>query len=329
MEPRLQVFDAETTAKLLPIADCIEAMEKAVLAIGAGTATTPPRAFIPTGLEGGHLGVMPCLSTQEKVAVTKVLTLLPENARRDLPTIRGFASLTDIETGEVLAIMDGMTLTAVRTAAASGLATRLLAREDADSCGIFGTGTQASSHLRAMVAVRPVQEVVVWGRSFEKAQRFAQRESGATGITVRACADPQEAAACDIVCTVTASPTPVLFGDWVADGAHINLVGAHSAGHREADSELVARAAVYVDSMESLEHEGGDLLIPLNEGRISPAHIRGELGAVLKGEVAGRRSSDEITLYNSVGVATQDLYAALRAYQNWQAGQNSQELPEG
>lgn len=313
----MQFFDAIETEALLPMRDCVDAMEDAMRAISAGAVSLPPRQFIETGYEDTALGVMPCVSVAERAAVTKVLSLKPSNGARDLPSIQGFVALMDLESGALLALMDGAKLTALRTAAASGLATRVLARKDASTCGIFGTGVQASSHLRAMQAVREIREVRVWGRSYAKAQAFAETESEACGIEVRACERPEPVANCDLLCTVTGSDTPVLRGDWVAPGTHVNLVGAHSAQSRESDTALIKKSLLFADVMAALEHEGGDFRLPIEEGAINTADIRGELGAVLSGVIAGRERDADITVYNSLGTAAQDLFAALALYRNW------------
>ena len=218
-----------------------------------------------------------------------------------------------------MAIIDGAEVTGIRTAAASGLATRLLARPDAHTCGIFGNGVQAVTHIDAMRAVRPVDEIIVWGRNPDKVQAFAREQAQRTGIRVRATADPAEAGACDLVCTTTTSPEPILAGDWVNPGAHVNLVGAHSMTTRECDTELVVKSAVYVDLMESVRNEGGDIMIPVQEGAIDETHIIGELGELLQGKIPGRQDDRQVTLYQSHGINAQDMFAA-KAYPCESAG---------
>jgi len=207
-------------------------------------------------------------------------------------------------------MIEGASVTAIRTAAASGLATRELARRDAKTHGIFGTGVQAVTHIDAIAAVRPIERVVVWGRNAEKARELAGTQSARTGLDIVAADAPRRAAECDIVSTVTAAREPILMGDWIRPGTHVNLVGAHEPDAREADSALVARARVYVDSLASAMHEAGDLLMPIAEGLITRDHIVGEIGAVLEGDLANRRDDREITLYKSLGIVAQDLFAA-------------------
>ena len=259
---------------------------------------------------GGALLLMPGASTALPSYGAKVISLHPDNPTRGFPAVQGFVALFDRDNGAPIALLAGGEITAIRTAAASGLATRLLAREDATRCGVFGTGVQAVSHIDAMLAVRPIEEIVIWGRDAGRASAFAKAQSQRTGKVIRATADPAEAAACPVLCTVTGSPEPVLKGAWVEPGTHINLVGAHSLSTREADSDLIARAALYVDSMESNANEGGDFMIPLREGAISEEAILGEIGRVVSGELPGRTGAEQITVYNSLGITAQDLYAA-------------------
>ena len=199
---------------------------------------------------------------------------------------------------------------APRVSGQAGLATRLLSREDASSCGIFGTGVQAITHIDAMCVVRPIEEILIWGRNTAQAQEFAAAQADRTGLVVRATTDPAEAGACDLVCTVTGSPTPILQGKWVRPGAHINLVGAHTLQTRESNTDLVVKSAVYVDLMESARNEGGDVMIPVQEGAVSDKHIIGEIGQLLGADIQGRTSDEQITLYKSLGMTAQDLYAA-------------------
>jgi len=242
-----------------------------------------------------------------------VVSLHPRNPGKGLPAIQGFVALFDHETGTPVALVDGAEITGMRTAAASGLATRLLARPDARTVGIFGTGVQAATHLEAMMAVRRIESAVVWGRAPEKAEAFAERQTGLRGLPVRS-GSAEEAASCDILCTVTGSSEPVVRGAWVSDGAHVNLVGAHAPTSREADTALIARGRVYVDSLESTLHEGGDLLIPIQEGAIGQQHIVGEIGRLVTGDIPGRQSPADVTIYNSLGIVGQDLVAAHLVY---------------
>ena len=306
----LTIINAAGVRKLLPMDECIDAMEPAMIAATTGTISMPPRLVAKLIDESGSLVLMPGSSTEIAAFGAKVINLIPDNPARGLPAIQGFIALFDHATGTPVAIIDGAEVTAIRTAAASGLATRLLARRDAHTCGIFGNGVQAVTHIDAMRAVRAVDEIVVWGRNPDNTQAFAREQAKRTGIKVRATADPAESGACDLVCTVTTSPEPVLAGEWVQPGAHINLVGAHSLNAREADTALIVKSSVYVDLMESTRNEGGNIMIPVNEGAIDETHIIGELGELLEGKIPGRQDDRQVTLYQSHGINAQDLFAA-------------------
>jgi ornithine cyclodeaminase len=213
--------------------------------------------------------------------------------------------------GRLLAIIDASSVTAIRTAAVSGVATQVLARPDAGDLAIVGAGVQAMTHLEAMQSVRSLRRVRVWSRSHERASRFAGRAGRRFGIAVEAVDD---AASCvrgaDIVCTVTASHEPVLRGEWLAAGAHVNAVGASQPDARELDTEAVLRARLFVDRRESAIAESGDVLIPIAERAIDLGHVLGELGEVLLGAILGRQAADDVTLFKSLGLAIEDVAAA-------------------
>lgn len=309
----MRVLNAEDVTRLLTMDDCIAAMEQAMRALVQDEVAVPPRLVMPLIDDTGLLFVMP--GSSKAIYGAKVTGLHPDNPRRGRPTIQGFVVLFDHETGTPLAIVDGGAVTALRTAGASGLATRELARSDARSHGIFGTGVQAASHIDAVAAVRDIDEVVVWGRSKEKAQALAGTEAERTGLSIRAAQDPREAAACDVVSTVTGASEPILEGAWLTPGAHVNLVGAHSPTTREADSATITRASVFVETLETTLKEAGDILIPIEEGVFSKEAIRGTIGDVLLGSCPGRAEPNQITLYKSLGNTAQDLFAANAAFE--------------
>ena len=320
----LTIINAAGVRELLPMDECIDAMEPAMIAATTGTISMPPRLVAPLIDESGTLVLMPGSSTELAAFGAKVINLIPDNPARELPAIQGFIALFDYTSGTPVAIIDGAEVTGIRTAAASGLATRLLARPDAHTCGIFGNGVQAVTHIDAMRAVRPVDEIIVWGRNPDKVRVFARDQEERTGIKVRATADPAEAGACDLVCTTTTSPVPILAGEWVRPGAHVNLVGAHSLATRECDTALVVKSSVYVDLMESVRNEGGDIMIPVEEGAIDETHIIGELGELLQGKIPGRQDDRQVTLYQSHGINAQDMYAAKHIYTKAQEAGNAQ-----
>jgi len=311
----LVMLDATRVRELLPMSECIDAMSVAMAAASAGRIAVPPPTVVPLARDAGSLFVMPGSSSEPLVYGAKLISLHPSNPAQGRPAIQGFVALFDHATGAPVALVDGAEITALRTAAASGLATRELARRDASTLGILGCGVQAASHLEAVRAVRPIREVRVWARSPAKARAFAAQRLQPGGPAIIAVESADEAAGCDIVCAVTGSPSPVVHSHAVRPGAHVNLVGAHTSTTREADSALIARSRVYVDLRESARSEAGDLLIPLGEGAVAPDHVVGELGELLLGWIGGRRDDTEITIYKSLGIVAQDLVAAHRAYE--------------
>jgi ornithine cyclodeaminase/alanine dehydrogenase-like protein (mu-crystallin family) len=305
-----QVFDADAVRSRAPMSTCIIGMRLAMKAVSNKAVRTLPRLVTDLVGDAGRFYVMPGSMSDPPVYGAKLVSYHPTNPAHGRASVNGVMVLFDHHTGLPCAIVDGAALTALRTAAASALATDLLARKDAATLGIIGCGVQAASHLEAINAVRELREVLVWGRKVEKARRFAEDNARGTAAHVRAASDIREASACDIVCAVTASSAPVVSGEWVRPGAHVNLVGAHDENSREADSALIASARVYVDSLESAMREAGDLLIPIHEGRIHRNHIVGEIGSLLQGRIDGRLRDEEITVYKSLGVVAQDLVAA-------------------
>jgi alanine dehydrogenase len=249
------------------------------------------------------------------VAGIKVVSIFPGNRLRGDESHFGAVLLFETETGRPVAHLDAAALTAIRTAAVSAVATRLLAREDAGDLALLGAGVQARTHLEALREVRPLRRVRVWSRRPESSRRFAAEEGARWRLPVEAAPSAEAAVAgADLVCTVTASREPVLAGAWLSPGAHVNAVGASLAAARELDSAAVARSRLFVDRRESTVNESGDYLFPLREGVIGEDHIRGEVGELLAGRIAGRGSAAEITLFKSLGLAVEDLAAAHHVY---------------
>ena len=302
---------------LLPLGECVEVMAETLIALARGEVLQPLRQAHWLPDRHGLLGVMPGALLNgggldgRAVIGVKIVTVFPGNHGRGEETHLGSVLLFDCDLGKPLAILDAAAVTAVRTAAVSTLATRLLAREDASRLALLGSGTQARAHLAALREVRPLREVRVWSLHPENARRFAAEESVRHGLPVEAAATAREAVAdADVVCTVTSSTEPVLAGSWLAPGTHVNAVGACTPTAREIDTEGVLRARLFVDRRESALAESGDLLIPIQEGAVGEDHIAGELGDLLLGLLPGRRSAEEITLFESLGLAVEDLAAA-------------------
>jgi ornithine cyclodeaminase len=307
----VRIIDQADTRRLLPMAECIDVMATALTALSRGDAVQPLRGIHWLPDRRGGLGVMPGYLGEPATLGVKVVSVFPGNSETDLESHQGGVLLFDPEDGRLRAIIDAGELTAIRTAAVSGAATRALARRDASILAILGSGAQAHSHLEAMVAVRPVREVRVWSRTPENAARFAQIASAKHGIEITTVVSARDAArGADLICTVTAASEPVLEGAWIAPGAHVNAAGACFPEARELDTAAVVRSRLYVDWRESTVVESGDFLIPRSEGAIGDGHIVAELGEVLAGDAPGRASDDEITVFNSLGVAVEDLAAA-------------------
>lgn len=309
-------------AVLLPMAECIDAMADAFRALARGDALLPLRQVIALPSSRNLLAIMPGqVGTGSpgghSVAVgAKVITVFPGNDATPFDSHLGVVLLFEAGMGQLLAIIDASSVTAIRTAAVSGVATRVLANPAAGDLAILGAGVQAMTHLEAMRCVRPIRRVRAWSRSADRCARLAAKAQKQLGIAVEVMTDPEACVrGADLVCTVTASREPVLQGRWLSDGAHVNAVGAALATTRELDTGAVARARVYVDRRESAMAEAGDILIPIAEGAFDASHIRGELGEVLAGAVPGREDEREVTLFKSLGLAIEDLAAARLIYE--------------
>ena len=296
---------------LLPMDACIDAMERALSALAREDAVLPLRNLLRLPQASGILGLMPAYLGDPRSVGIKVVTVFAGNHGTDRDSHQGAVLLFDTTTGSLSAVIDASSITAIRTAAVSGLATRLLAREDAGDLAIIGTGVQASAHLDAMRAVRKLRRVRVCGKRLEGAREFAEHHAASMGMEIEAVETAERAVeGADIVCTATSSAEPILRGAWLGPGAHVNAVGACFPTSRELDSEAVVKSRLIVDRRESAMNEAGDFLIPKREGLIGDDHIAGELGEILIGRVPGRRSPAEITLFKSLGIAVEDLAAA-------------------
>lgn len=310
------IVNQEEVPQLLPMAECMETVAGALAALADGKAMLPLRSILWLPERVGGLGLMPAALLPERVVGLKAITFFPGNEGTELDTHQGAILLFEAERGRLLAVMDATSITAIRTAAASGVATRLLAREDAGDLAILGSGVQARTHLEAMKIARLLRRVRVASKDLDRAKSFAARESGKHGIAVEPVASAREAVAgADIICTVTSSREPVLLGEWISPGAHINAVGSSVPFARELDTAAVVRSRLYVDRRESALNEAGDFLIPKKEGALSDDHIVGEIGELLTGRVRGRQSADEITLFKSLGLAVEDVASARHIYE--------------
>lgn len=301
--------------RLLPMKECIEVMARAFAALARSEATLPQRQIVWLSDRSGALGLMPAHMAGLGALGLKAVTFFPRNEGTELDSHQGAVLLFESGRGRLLAIIDATSVTSVRTAAVSGLATRLLAREDAGDLALVGSGVEARTHLEAMLSVRKIRRVRVASKTQARARSFAERESKRHGIDVTPCASVEEAVTgADIVCTVTSSREPVLLGEWLSPGSHVNAVGSSVASTRELDTVAVLRSRLFVDRREAALAEAGDFLIPKAAGAVTDAHIRGELGQLVTGEVAGRTAPTDVTLFKSVGLAIEDLAAAQHIY---------------
>jgi ornithine cyclodeaminase len=306
---------------LLPMGECIDRMTEILTALAQGEASQPLRTVFWLPGEGRRdlMVAMPSERSvpPEKAALAmKVLSIFSGNHGSDLDSHQGFVLLFEGRRGEPVAILDAGSVTAIRTAAASAVATRFLAREEAADLAILGTGVQARTHLQAMREVRPVSRVRVWSRDARRAERFASEESARHGLPVTAVVSAEAAVeGADLVCTTTASPVPVLLGEWLAPGVHINAVGACVPSARELDTAAVSRSRFFGDRRESVLKEAGDFLLPLQEGAIGEEHLLGDFGDLLLGRVQGRLSPADVTVFESLGIAVEDLASAQHVYE--------------
>ena len=297
--------------ELLPMRECVPLMREALSTLARGDAVLPLRSMVRLPDGSGILGLMPGYLGEPQSFGLKVVSVMPGNHGTGYDSHQGVVMLFDTKRGYPLAILDATAITAIRTAAASAAATDALAREGAGDLALIGSGTQARTHLEAMQVVRTLRRVRVWSRTAENARRFAREQGAARGMTIEV-ADAPEAAVrgADLVCTTTAAAEPVVRGAWLSAGAHINAVGACFKANRELDTEAVRRSRFYTDRRESCLAEAGDFLIARQEGAIGDDHLLGELGDLFLGRVPGRRTSDDVTIYESLGIAVEDLAAA-------------------
>ncbi|MBM4441526.1 MAG: ornithine cyclodeaminase family protein [Candidatus Rokubacteria bacterium] len=305
---------ADLEALLEPRA-LIEALAAAFAAHAAGRTRVPARTVMPV-TDDGTLLVMPAAAaTAEGPALgTKLVSVYTGNGGRGLPTIHATYILLDGETGAPLALLEGESLTGLRTGATSALAARHLARPDSRRLVCIGAGWQAGFQLLCLAALLPIAEVAVIGRDPARAEAFATTWTTRLGLPVRVAADRVAAiAAADVITCATTSPTPVLDGRRLAPGAHVDLVGAFQPTAREADDETIRRTRVFVDQPGAIE-TAGDLAIPIERGVVGRSHVVGDLAQLVTGAVAGRTRPQEITLFKSVGFALEDLVAARLAY---------------
>ncbi len=312
----MRILNQSEVAALLPMGECIPLMEEALASLSRGEVVLPLRPVMRIPDTRDVFAMMPAYSAALPVFGVKMITVFPGNHGSALDSHQGAVLLFDGKTGTLAAMLDASSITAVRTAAVTAVATKLLAREDASTLALLGSGVQARTHLEAISLVRPLAAVRVFSLSWKHAKAFAAWAGKALGIAVEVCESPEHAVqGSDIVCTVTSSREPVFFGQWLEPGMHVNAVGASQPDARELDSDAVARARLFADRRESLIHESADYLVPMREGKISEQDIVAEIGEIIIGKARGRERDDEITLFKSLGLAVEDLAAAAYVYE--------------
>ncbi|HMJ93312.1 MAG TPA: ornithine cyclodeaminase family protein [Allosphingosinicella sp.] len=308
------VISREEVAHHLSYDDCIPLMREAMIALSRGQSSQILRTIVD--LEGGgQYGIMPGAFDRGAFGA-KLISVFP-HAEPGAKSHRGMVALFDPESGAPACLIEAGELTAIRTAAASAAATDALSRSDARRLAILGTGEQAWRHIEAIARVRPLDDVMIWGRSADKSEALAIRSREELKLAASSAPTPEAAIAdADMVCTVTASPEPVLLGKWVKAGTHVNAVGSSRAGPVEIDADLVACSRFFADHHESVLRQGAEFLEAKAAGRIGDDHILGEIGQVYDGTLPGRLSEDDVTIYKSLGNIVQDLGAGWFLYRS-------------
>ena len=300
------VLSEHDVRELLDMESCIEAMTEVLASLARGELYQPLRSIARPPEAGTLLGLMPAYRSEPTSAYAlKEIVVVPTNPARGLDTHMGGVLLHDGETGELVAMMNASPITEIRTAAVSAVATRALARPGAERVAILGSGAQARGHVQAMRAVLGDPEIRIWSRNEDAAEQLA----GEVGAIVAPSVDAALFGA-EVVCTTTAATEPIVENRWLASGAHVNAVGACFPTTRELDTETVAHSSLFTDRRESCLNEAGDFILAAAEGAVGPEHIKAELGEVLAGMHPGREHEDELTVFESLGIAVEDLASA-------------------
>jgi ornithine cyclodeaminase/alanine dehydrogenase-like protein (mu-crystallin family) len=311
-QSQILVLDAAEVQRLLTMDACIDLMAETLADLARGIFHQPLRMIVRPPDAKGLLGLMPAYRASSPALYgLKAICVFPENPKINKDAHQGSVMLFDGDTGELLSLMNASPITAVRTAAVSAVATRLLAREDASRLAIIGAGVEARTHLAALSRVRAITRTRVISRTRQSADKFVQEMSSRFDFPIEV-VDTAEAAldGADIIVTVTNSHEPVVKRDWISPGAHINAIGTHSPASREIDGATMGAAGLFVDRRESAINEAGDYLLAVKEGFIKEDSIAGEIGELLIGAKQGRQSRDEITIFKSLGLAVEDLACA-------------------
>lgn len=310
----IRFIDRDEVARRLTYELCIPIIRDAMITFSRGETRQLLRSYIPLS-DGRIFGVMPGALGSHAAFGAKLISVFKENAAKGVQSHQGVIVLFDPDSGAPVCILHAGEITAIRTAAASAVATDALARPDARRLAILGCGEQAATHLQAISRVRNLDSIVVWGRSQDRARAFAERHQPSTNVPISTATTVEEAVVnADIICTVTFASEPILKGAWVRPGTHVNLVGSSYPGPTEVDNDLVVHSRYIVDSREGILRQGAEFLRAKEAGLINDEHIIAEIGEVLDGKIAGRRGPDEVTVYKSIGHIVQDLASAWALY---------------
>jgi len=304
----MKIVEANEVFQRLTMPTCIKLMREALQLLESGKAQQPIRAMARFP-QGEVFGFMPAYLGSDDYFGAKVVNAIPHNVGTEYPSHNGYVIVFESAHGQCVGLADAGAITQIRTGAVSGVATDLLARSDAKTLAIIGAGAQGRSHLEAMLCVRPqISEVRVYDIRTEAAERYKAEMEAKFGKPITVCSSVREAVEnADIICTLTPSKEPYLKADWIKPGAHINAVGTFSPTTREVTSELMAKASLFADQIEAMKKEAGEYLIPLQEGLITEDHVKGSIGQLLLGQVQGRISATEITLFDALGLAVEDV----------------------
>ena len=311
MAQRFRLLNEQQVHSLLPMNDLIAAMESALAKFSSRDVLQPVRSVLTVGPTKAYFGLMPAYVPEPASMGAKLVTVFGENHKKNLPSHLATILLLDPDTGMLQAILDGRYITEARTAAVSAVSTRFLANPNASTLAIIGSGVQARSHLEAYQHVRQLKEVRIWSPNPRSRASFVDDMSPTVNIPIRAMETAEQAVrGADLIVLVTSSPTPVIQDQWVGDGAHVVCVGACRPNQQEMPPQLVKRSRLYVDSSAAAVVESGDVVMNIAAGLFDKSHIRGEIGELVLGRIDGRKSSNEVTVFKSLGMAVEDVVAA-------------------
>jgi ornithine cyclodeaminase len=320
--PELRILSAAEVRQALPMAEAIEGMKEAYEQLSVDKVTMPLRSQVSVPEEDGLSLIMPAYIPQSADLALKVVSVFPNNLQKKIPVINAAVLVLDASTGQPLALLEGASLTAIRTGAGSGAATDLLARPDAKIVAIFGSGVQARTQLQAVCTVRDIKEVRIFSPNLDNARQFAQEMASVGPIPDEIIVtnnSNETVVGADIVCAATASKLPVFNGEDLKPGSHVNAIGSFTPDMQEVDVTTIQRSLIVVDSREAALEEAGDLIQPIESGEFEASLIHAELGEIITGQQTGRTDDKQITYFKSVGIAVQDVVAGRIALNNAQS----------